>query len=87
MQVSRGSIVRTVILLIALLNSIFVQFGLEAIPLEDEQIKNVGVLFYELGSHVFLIVSALVAWWKNNSFTKSAIQADLYLKKVKDTKK
>ena len=34
-------------------------------------------------STAFTIVSAIIAWWKNNSFTRAAITADEVLKNEK----
>lgn len=65
----RGSIIRTVILVVALINQLLVSFGYSPLPFEDEEI--------ELGlSTAFTIVASLVAWWKNNSLTRKARQAD-----------
>ena len=32
------------------------------------------------------IVTAIIAWWKNNSFTQEAIEADKYLDQLRATK-
>lgn len=76
MKVSKGTIARTIILALALLNSVLSAFGVELIEIPDETINT-------LLDAIFLIVAAITAWWKNNSFTKSAIQADMVLKDLK----
>ena len=76
MNVSKGTIARTIILALALLNSVLSAFGVELIEIPDETINT-------LLDAIFLIVAAITAWWKNNSFTKSAIQADMVLKDLK----
>ena len=76
MNVSKGTIARTIILALALLNSVLSAFGVELIEIPDETINT-------LLDAIFLIVAAITAWWKNNSFTKPAIQADMMLKDLK----
>ena len=75
-NVSKGTIVRTVVLIFALINQTLVMFGKNPFPFSDEQI-------YTAASTVLTIAASLVAWWKNNSFTKEAIEADTILKDLK----
>ena len=35
---------------------------------------------------LFTAVTTVVAWWKNNSFTKEAIEADMMLREEKTMK-
>lgn len=76
MKASTGTITRTIILALALINQLLTSFGYSVIPLEDETVT-------ELISTAFTVVSAVIAWWKNNSFTKAAITADETLKELK----
>ncbi len=64
-------------MLIALINQILTMFGINPLPFSDEQIYNIL-------SAAATVVTTLWAWWKNNSFTKNAIEADKYLKKLKE---
>lgn len=41
---------------------------------------------YQIVSGVGVIMSALWAWWKNNSFTTIAREADEYGEKLKEAK-
>lgn len=75
-EIKTGTIVRTVTLFFALTNQILVTAGKPVIPIKDEELQN----FVSL---LILIISSLVAWWKNNSFTKKAIKADDYLEELK----
>lgn len=68
-KISAGTIARTIILALALINQILVVNGIQAIPIADEDINL-------LVSTAWTVVASVVAWWKNNSFTKKAIQAD-----------
>ena len=73
MKITAGTIARTIILALALVNQILAACGISIIPIEDETI-NVLV------STAFTVVTAVIAWWKNNSFTQKAIAADLYMR-------
>lgn len=76
MKVSAGTIARTIILTIALINQILTVSGHSVIPIESEDITK----FISLA---FTIAASLAAWWKNNSFTKNAIEADGYLEELR----
>ena len=76
MKPTNGTIARTIILALALLNSILGQFGCDIIKIPDETVNS-------LVDAVFLIVAAISAWWKNNSFTYEAQIADEYMKDLK----
>lgn len=76
---SKETIIRTVILIVALLNQVLVITGHSIFPVDEQQIT-------ELISVAFTVVTALVAWWKNNSFTAEAIEADRYLKQLRGDK-
>ncbi len=73
MEISKGTIIRTTILAIALVNQLLSAMGKNVINIADEDISAVI-------SAAFTIVSAIVAWWKNNSFTRAAIIADEVMK-------
>ncbi len=77
MKISKGTIIRTVILALALINQLLTATGRNVINIADEDINS-------LISAGFTIVSAICAWWKNNSFTQAAIEADNYMHEVKD---
>lgn len=73
MNISAGTIARTIIFFLALINQVLSMLGYNMIPIEDDTIN-------ELITTIFTIGSGIAAWWKNNSFTKNAIQADEYKK-------
>lgn len=75
-KISAGTIARTIVLLLALINQCLSMAGIQVIPIEDETI-NTAV------TTVWTIAAALWSWWKNNSFTRAAIQADQELKQRK----
>ena len=75
-KISAGTIARTACLLLALTNQILSACGKPVLPIESatvEQLVTAGIT----------TVAALIAWWKNNSFTTAAIQADKYLENKK----
>lgn len=78
-KVKTDTIVRTVILVVALVNQVLTMSGHSMLPISDEQITEVITL-------VFTIGASLWAWWKNNSFTKAAIEADEYLEDLRNYK-
>lgn len=72
-----STLARTIVLFLALINQVLVMLGYKVIPIEDETINNLITL-------IFTVVTALVAWWKNNSFTKNALAADEILKQLRE---
>ena len=75
-NVSAGTIARTICLGLALTNQILSATGHPVLPIEDAQVET-------LVTTGLTVVTSLVAWWKNNSFTKPAIKADNNLKVFK----
>ena len=67
--ISAGTVARTAGLLLALTNQVLSALGKPVLPIERatvEQLETAGIT----------TVTALVAWWKNNSFTAAALEAD-----------
>ena len=76
MRVKAETIIRTIVLILALANQVLAIYGKEKIPITEEEV-------YQLISLVVTISSALWAWWKNNSFTQEAIECDELLHEAK----
>lgn len=74
------TIVRLIVLLIALINQLLVAIGKSPLPFENETVT-------EFVSVLITVLAAAWAWWKNNSFTKAAIEADEMMKQKKAQKK
>lgn len=75
-KISTATIVRTACLLLALTNQMLSAMGKPIIPIESstvEQLVTAGIT----------TVTALIAWWNNNSFTQAAIQADGVMENLK----
>lgn len=74
--VTAGTIARTACLLLALANQVLSALGKPVLPIESatvEQLVTAGIT----------TVTALVAWWKNNSFTAAALEADKTFDRLK----
>lgn len=73
MKVTAGTIARTVVLAVSLLNVLLNAFGKNPLPFSDDEV-------YTAVSTVVAVAASLAAWWKNNSFTCCARQADEVLR-------
>ena len=74
--VTAGTIARTACLLLALANQVLSALGKPVLPIESatvEQLVTAGIT----------TVTALGAWWKNNSFTPAALEADKTFDRLK----
>ena len=78
MKISKGTIVRTIMLGVVILNIILKQFGIDVINVSESEVLT----FVEALIEVAIIA---VGFWKNNSYTKKAIQADEFLKTLKES--
>ena len=72
LHISAGTIARTLVLVLAIVNQILSSCGKSPLPIESETLE-------QLVTAGFTIVAALIAWWKNNSFTPNALKADALL--------
>ena len=58
-----------------LLNTIFTAAGKNPLPFSDTDV-------YSAVSTAATVVTAIIAWWKNNSFTENAKKADKYMQEL-----
>lgn len=73
----KGTVIRTVLLFIALINQTLVMFGQTVLPISEEQVQTVGEALYVAGSTIFTMVTVVIAWFKNNYVTyKGQLQKD-----------
>nr|DAU64453.1 MAG TPA: holin [Caudoviricetes sp.] len=75
-KISAGTIARTACLLLALTNQVLSALGKPVLPIESETVE-------QLVTAGITTVAALVAWWKNNSFTRAALEGDKTYDRVK----
>lgn len=80
MKVTKSTIARTIVLVIALINQVLTMSGYNPLPWSDTEI-------YEAATLLLTVISSIVAWWENNSFTPEAIVADSYKNSLKEAKK
>lgn len=76
MKPSKGTIARTIILVLALVNQVLSICGKAVLPITDAQVEQVTTL-------IITIVTAVWSWWKNNSFTYAAIEGDAVKDRMK----
>lgn len=68
-----GTAVRTVVLIVALINQGLAIAGYSPLPFEEQEVEQFVSLLITVGA-------SLVAWFKDNSITKKAQQRDEFLK-------
>ena len=74
--VSAGTLARTAVLGLALTNQLLSAAGKPLLPIDNAQLE-------QLISTGFTVGAALATWWKNNSFTSEAIEADAFMARMK----
>ena len=77
MKVTKSTIVRTILLALVIINFCLEKCGLDVIPADE----NVILMFVESGIEIAIIV---VGFWKNNSYSEKAIEADKFLKELRE---
>ncbi len=76
MKISKWTVVRTVMLLIVVLNMILKACGIDVIDVSESQVLSCVETVIE-------IATIVVSWWYNNSFSENARKADEFLKSLK----
>lgn len=79
-SMDKATVIRTLVLVVALANQFLVAFGLSPFPFTAQEIE-VGL------SYTFTVIATLWAWWKNNSVTAEAHEADDYMRELKENKR
>lgn len=75
-KITSGTIARTIVLVLALLNQILAIAGKGTIDIADDTI-------YQLCTLGATVITALIAWWKNNDITKNARDNKEIVKDIK----
>ncbi len=68
-NITAGTIARLICLILALVNQVLVMTGHSVLPIENQTIELVV-------TNVWTIAAAVWGYWKNNSWTPEAIDAD-----------
>ncbi|AZV48090.1 MULTISPECIES: phage holin [Bacillus] len=66
----KGTVTRTVLLLLALINQSMLMFGKSPLDIQEEQVNQLADALYSAGSVIFTIGTTLAAWFKNNYVTE-----------------
>ena len=77
MEVSTGTIVRTIVLIVTLVNEVLTATGCNPLPFSESEMYTLVSVFVTVGV-------AIWTWWKNNSFTDAAIKADEVMRTLKE---
>ena len=78
--IGADTIARTIVLVLALVNQVLATVGKQTISLAESDI-------YQIVSLIWTISASLIAWWKNNSFTEIAREADSWKRQQLEQKK
>ena len=76
MNITSGTVARTIILALALINQLLSASGHAVLPIDDAQIETIV-------STAWTVIASLVAWWKNNSFTRGGLEGDAKMRELK----
>ena len=79
-KISVETIIRTIVLVFALVNQVLTATGKNPLPFSED-------IIYELVTVLATVGASVWAWWKNNSFTSAAIEADKFLTSLKKGEK
>lgn len=72
LHIKPETVARTFVLVLALINQCLSAAGKSPLPINNETLE-------QFITASITTAAALWAWWKNNSFTQGALQADAYL--------
>lgn len=78
--ISKGALIRGGLLVLAIINSTLQLAGYDVLPFTEADVETFLTV-------VFNFVAMGVAYWKNNSFTKPAKEADEKMKAKKKARK
>ena len=76
MSISKSTIIRTILLVLVIVNIFLERCGIDIIPADEYFVTM-------LVETVLEIAIIIVGFWKNNSFSQAAIKADAFLKQLK----
>lgn len=75
-KVRKGTIVRTAVLILALINTSLQLMGWDVLPFGEQDLEVAITVILNVGASVSV-------WWKNNSFTPEGLEADRKLDELK----
>lgn len=75
MRISKGTIIRTILVILTIINFGLERFGVDLIPVDESTIA----MAVEYAIEIAILG---VGFWKNNSFSSAAIKADKFLRQL-----
>lgn len=78
-KIESSTIARTVVLVFALINQVLTMSGWNPLPFAEDDV-------YGAVTTIITVGAAILSWWKNNSFTQPALEADEYKNEIKNIK-
>lgn len=75
-KIPTETIIRAIVLAVTLVNTILTMLGKNPLPFAEDEL-------YTWLTAAATVAATLWAWWKNNSFTNAAIEADAYMAELK----
>lgn len=78
-DIKSDTIARTIVLALALINQVLAIVGKDALPFTEDSV-------YQICTLIATLITSGIAWWKNNSFSQAAIEADELKKQLKKSK-
>lgn len=76
--ITKGTIFRTILLAISIINMALEAIGIDIIPTDEYFIASTIETAVEIGA-------IAASWWYNNSFTEKARQADEFFNQLKES--
>ena len=78
MKITKSTIVRTILIVLVIVNIILERYGIDVIPADE----NTILMFVET---LIEIAGIAVGFWYNNSFSPKALKAQEYLNKLRES--
>lgn len=78
MKITKATIVRTILVILVIINFVLEKMGVDLIPVDESTI----LMIVETAIEIAVIV---VGFWKNNSYTENAIKADEFLRELRES--
>lgn len=76
--ITKGTIFRTILLILTIVNMVLEQCGVDLIPTNEHFIASTIETLVE-------ICAVAASWWYNNSFTEKARKADEFFNQLKES--
>ena len=76
-NVKSVTIIRLIVMVVSMVNILLTVNGKNPLPWSEDEMY-VGL------SQVAAILATIWTWWKNNSFTEEAIEADRYMEELRE---